>query len=583
MDIFSVLTFIGGLSMFLYGMQARSSSLESASGGKMGALLEKMTNSCLKGVILGTIVTGVIQSSSATTVMVVGFVNAGIMTLSQSVGVIMGANIGTTVTAWIISLVGIQGDSFILQLLKPTSFSPIFAAVGVFLMMSSTNKRRKDIGTILVGFAILMFGMSVMSDSVAPLADDPAFTSIMGRFTNPFLGILVGLVLTAIIQSSSASIGILQALTVTGSITYSIAIPIILGQNIGTCVTALISCAGASKNAKRSAMVHLYFNIIGCIIFLILFLIAKYILNLVMLDVSINAAQIAVFHTIFNIANTVILFPFSEQLAKLATLTIKDKKDTEKQSLLDERFLITPSFAIAQSRKVTEEMAEISRSALFCAMENFKKYDENNVKTILEYEQKLDDLEDQLGNYLVKLSSKGLTMEQSHDVGELLHVINDFERIGDHAVNILESSKELNSKHISFSDEGKEDLKRMMSALTEVLNMSIDSFKTSDVELAKKVEPLEDVIDAMHVELRSRHIERLQKGGCTIELGFIFMDLLANYERISDHCSNIALCIIQLELGSFTMHGYIDDMKSQYDEDYNKLLKYYAEKYDMHK
>ncbi len=583
MDIFSVLTFIGGLSMFLYGMQAMSSSLESASGGKMGALLEKMTNSCLKGVILGTIVTGVIQSSSATTVMVVGFVNAGIMTLSQSVGVIMGANIGTTVTAWIISLVGIQGDSFILQLLKPTSFSPIFAAVGVFLMMSSTNKRRKDIGTILVGFAILMFGMSVMSDSVAPLADDPAFTSIMGRFTNPFLGILVGLVLTAIIQSSSASIGILQALTVTGSITYSIAIPIILGQNIGTCVTALISCAGASKNAKRSAMVHLYFNIIGCIIFLILFLIAKYILNLVMLDVSINAAQIAVFHTIFNIANTVILFPFSEQLAKLATLTIKDKKDTEKQSLLDERFLITPSFAIAQSRKVTEEMAEISRSALFCAMENFKKYDENNVKTILEYEQKLDDLEDQLGNYLVKLSSKGLTMEQSHDVGELLHVINDFERIGDHAVNILESSKELNSKHISFSDEGKEDLKRMMSALTEVLNMSIDSFKTSDVELAKKVEPLEDVIDAMHVELRSRHIERLQKGGCTIELGFIFMDLLANYERISDHCSNIALCIIQLELGSFTMHGYIDDMKSQYDEDYNKLLKYYAEKYDMHK
>ena len=583
MDIFSVLTFIGGLSMFLYGMQAMSSSLESASGGKMGALLEKMTNSCLKGVILGTIVTGVIQSSSATTVMVVGFVNAGIMTLSQSVGVIMGANIGTTVTAWIISLVGIQGDSFILQLLKPTSFSPIFAAVGVFLMMSSTNKRRKDIGTILVGFAILMFGMSVMSDSVAPLADDPAFTSIMGRFTNPFLGILVGLVLTAIIQSSSAYIGILQALTVTGSITYSIAIPIILGQNIGTCVTALISCAGASKNAKRSAMVHLYFNIIGCIIFLILFLIAKYILNLVMLDVSINAAQIAVFHTIFNIANTVILFPFSEQLAKLATLTIKDKKDTEKQSLLDERFLITPSFAIAQSRKVTEEMAEISRSALFCAMENFKKYDENNVKTILEYEQKLDDLEDQLGNYLVKLSSKGLTMEQSHDVGELLHVINDFERIGDHAVNILESSKELNSKHISFSDEGKEDLKRMMSALTEVLNMSIDSFKTSDVELAKKVEPLEDVIDAMHVELRSRHIERLQKGGCTIELGFIFMDLLANYERISDHCSNIALCIIQLELGSFTMHGYIDDMKSQYDEDYNKLLKYYAEKYDMHK
>ena len=583
MDIFSVLTFIGGLSMFLYGMQAMSSSLESASGGKMGALLEKMTNSCLKGVILGTIVTGVIQSSSATTVMVVGFVNAGIMTLSQSVGVIMGANIGTTVTAWIISLVGIQGDSFILQLLKPTSFSPIFAAVGVFLMMSSTNKRRKDIGTILVGFAILMFGMSVMSDSVAPLADDPAFTSIMGRFTNPFLGILVGLVLTAIIQSSSASIGILQALTVTGSITYSIAIPIILGQNIGTCVTALISCAGASKNAKRSAMVHLYFNIIGCIIFLILFLIAKYILNLVMLDVSINAAQIAVFHTIFNIANTVILFPFSEQLAKLATLTIKDKKDTEKQSLLDERFLITPSFAIAQSRKVTEEMAEISRSALFCAKENFKKYDENNVKTILEYEQKLDDLEDQLGNYLVKLSSKGLTMEQSHDVGELLHVINDFERIGDHAVNILESSKELNSKHISFSDEGKEDLKRMMSALTEVLNMSIDSFKTSDVELAKKVEPLEDVIDAMHVELRSRHIERLQKGGCTIELGFIFMDLLANYERISDHCSNIALCIIQLELGSFTMHGYIDDMKSQYDEDYNKLLKYYAEKYDMHK
>lgn len=581
MDIFSILTFIGGLALFLYGMHAMSSSLEKASGGRLSILLEKMTNNCFKGILLGIFVTSIIQSSSATTVMVVGFVNAGIMTLTQSVGVIMGANIGTTVTAWIISLIGIKGDAVFLQLLKPTSFAPVFAAIGIIMIMSPGNKKRTDIGTILVSFAILMFGMSVMSNAVSPLSDNASFMALMGKFSNPVLGVLIGFAITAIIQSSSASVGILQALSLTGGITFSIAVPIILGQNIGTCVTALISCAGASKNAKRSAMVHLYFNIIGTIIFIILFCIMKYVLTLTFFDYAVNATSIAIIHTIFNISCTVILFPFSKYLARLAEMTIKDKKAEEKQTLLDERFLSTPSFAIAQCRKVTEEMAEISRRALFCALDNYRNYEDKKVNDILDYEQQLDDFEDQIGNYLVKLSGKGLNAQQSHNVGELLHVISDFERIGDHAVNILESTQEMRKKQICFSSEGRADLYLMMNAITEVINLAVDSFLSSNVETAKKVEPLEDVIDAMHVELRARHIDRLQKGGCTIVLGFIFMDMLANFERISDHCSNIALCIMQLELGSFTMHGYIDEIKTSVDENYQNRLSEYATKYDV--
>lgn len=561
MDIFDVFMLLGGLVLFLYGMNVMGGGLEKLSGSKLERILENLTNNPLKGVLVGAGVTAIIQSSSATTVMVVGFVNSGIMKLKQAIGIIMGANIGTTVTAWILSLTGIQGDSIWISMLKPTSFAPILAVIGMGVIMFSKSGRKRDLGSILVGFFMLMFGMSAMSDAVAPLANSEAFTSILLLFTNPLFGVLAGAVLTAIIQSSSASVGILQALATTGSITYGMAIPIIMGQNIGTCATALISCIGANKNAKRAAMVHFYFNIIGTIIFLALFYVLDAIIGFSFTATSINGAEIAMIHTIFNLTSTAIMLPFGNQLAKLATLTIRE--GSKEEVLLDERLLNVPSFAIEQCKNVTGEMAALARNTLNMSLAMIDKYDAKTAKLIIENEDKIDRYEDVLGTYLVKLSARELSEEDSNEVSKLLHIIGDLERIGDHCVNIVESVQEMANKGIAFSNIAKGELGVMGSAVSEIVGFATDIVATEDLKLASKVEPLEEVIDGLETELKMRHVRRLKDGNCTIELGFIFSDLITNYERVADHCSNIAACVIQISVASFDMHEYLSVVKSE--------------------
>lgn len=561
MDIFDVFMLLGGLVLFLYGMNVMGGGLEKLSGSKLERILENLTNNPLKGVLVGAGVTAIIQSSSATTVMVVGFVNSGIMKLKQAIGIIMGANIGTTVTAWILSLTGIQGDSIWINMLKPTSFAPILAVIGMAVIMFSKSGRKRDLGSILVGFFMLMFGMSAMSDAVAPLAHSEAFTSILLLFTNPLFGVLAGTVLTAIIQSSSASVGILQALATTGSITYGMAIPIIMGQNIGTCATALISCIGANKNAKRAAMVHFYFNIIGTVIFLALFYILDAIIGFSFTLTSISGAEIAMIHTIFNLTSTVIMLPFGNQLAKLATLTIRE--GSKEEVLLDERLLNVPSFAIEQCKNVTGEMAVLARNTLNMSLAMIDKYDAKTAKHIIENEDKIDKYEDVLGTYLVKLSARELSEEDSNEVSKLLHIIGDLERIGDHCVNIVESVQEMANKGIAFSNVAKGELGVMGSAVSEIVGFATDIVATEDLKLASKVEPLEEVIDGLETELKMRHVRRLKDGNCTIELGFIFSDLITNYERVADHCSNIAACVIQISVASFDMHEYLSVVKSE--------------------
>lgn len=561
MDIFDVFMLLGGLVLFLYGMNVMGGGLEKLSGSKLERILENLTNNPLKGVLVGAGVTAIIQSSSATTVMVVGFVNSGIMKLKQAIGIIMGANIGTTVTAWILSLTGIQGDSIWISMLKPTSFAPILAVIGMGVIMFSKSGRKRDLGSILVGFFMLMFGMSAMSDAVAPLANSEAFTSILLLFTNPLFGVLAGAVLTAIIQSSSASVGILQALATTGSITYGMAIPIIMGQNIGTCATALISCIGANKNAKRAAMVHFYFNIIGTIIFLALFYVLDAIIGFSFTATSINGAEIAMIHTVFNLTSTAIMLPFGNQLAKLATLTIRE--GSKEEVLLDERLLNVPSFAIEQCKNVTGEMAALARNTLNMSLAMIDKYDAKTAKLIIENEDKIDRYEDVLGTYLVKLSARELSEEDSNEVSKLLHIIGDLERIGDHCVNIVESVQEMANKGIAFSNIAKGELGVMGSAVSEIVGFATDIVATEDLKLASKVEPLEEVIDGLETELKMRHVRRLKDGNCTIELGFIFSDLITNYERVADHCSNIAACVIQISVASFDMHEYLSVVKSE--------------------
>ncbi len=561
MDIFDVFMLLGGLVLFLYGMNVMGGGLEKLSGSKLERILENLTNNPLKGVLVGAGVTAIIQSSSATTVMVVGFVNSGIMKLKQAIGIIMGANIGTTVTAWILSLTGIQGDSIWISMLKPTSFAPILAVIGMGVIMFSKSGRKRDLGSILVGFFMLMFGMSAMSDAVAPLANSEAFTSILLLFTNPLFGVLAGTVLTAIIQSSSASVGILQALATTGSITYGMAIPIIMGQNIGTCATALISCIGANKNAKRAAMIHFYFNIIGTIIFLALFYVLDAIIGFSFTATSINGAEIAMIHTVFNLTSTAIMLPFGNQLAKLATLTIRE--GSKEEVLLDERLLNVPSFAIEQCKNVTGEMAALARNTLNMSLAMIDKYDAKTAKLIIENEDKIDRYEDVLGTYLVKLSTRELSEEDSNEVSKLLHIIGDLERIGDHCVNIVESVQEMANKGIAFSNIAKGELGVMGSAVSEIVGFATDIVATEDLKLASKVEPLEEVIDGLETELKMRHVRRLKDGNCTIELGFIFSDLITNYERVADHCSNIAACVIQISVASFDMHEYLSVVKSE--------------------
>ena len=583
MDIFSILSLIGGLAMFLYGMNAMGQGLEKLSGSRLERILEKMTSNPFKGIALGALVTAVIQSSSATTVMVVGFVNSGIMKLSQAIGVIMGANIGTTMTSWLLSLTGIEGDSMIMQLLKPTSFTPILAIIGIFLISMSKSSKKKDIGTILVGFAILMFGMNAMSEAVKPLAENEQFTSILTIFSNPIFGVIAGAILTAVIQSSSASVGILQALCETDSLKYSVALPIIMGQNIGTCVTALLSAIGANKNAKRAALVHLYFNLIGTIVFMVLFYIINAIFPFKFFEQSANQAGIAIMHSVFNIFATIVWLPFMKLLEKLAYISVRDKKDDNAPKnefqILDPRFLATPSVALEQCKSVAIRMADCARDTLKLSIGLVSKYNDRDAETVTENENKVDIYEDKLGSYLLQLGSKNLTPADSQTVNMLLHCIGDFERISDHAVNITECAKEMHEKGLSFSKKAVEEIHIFNGAINEILDTAIMAFEHNDIEQAKSVEPLEEVIDVMRTEIRNRHVRRLRKGKCTIEMGFVLTDLITNYERVADHCSNIAVCMIQIHDNSFDTHGYINDLKATNNEEFQKKFAIYSEKY----
>ena len=588
MDIFGVLTMIGGLALFLYGMTVMGDSLSKASGGKLEKILEKLTSNPMKAVLLGAGVTAVIQSSSATTVMVVGFVNSGIMKLSQAIGIIMGANIGTTITSWILSLSGIEGGNLFTNLLKPTSFSPILAVIGIGMLMFSKNEKRHNIGNVLLGFAVLMFGMDTMSSAVKPLADVPEFTNILLMFKNPILGIAAGALLTAVIQSSSASVGILQALCVTGAISYSSAIPIILGQNIGTCVTAMISCIGSNKNARRAALVHLYFNIIGTTLFMVLFYVLNAIIKFDFYNEPATAAGIAVVHSVFNIFATVVLLPFSKGLEKLAYLTIKDDPQTiaaaeEISDLLylDNRFLDRPGLAIAQCKKVAVHMAEMAQRGLDLAMGLIDDYHEEAAEKVVALENQVDHYEDQLGTYLVKLSSKYLSQKDSRMLSIILHNISDFERISDHAVNIMESAKEMHEKELKFSTKAQKELMVFTAAIREIVDKAVTVFKNDDSDLAEYVEPLEEVVDRLQNELKKRHIKRLRNGKCTIEMGFILSDFTTNFERVADHCSNIAVCLLQVQEDGYDVHEYLDVLRQSDDEKYKNNVIAYAKKYAL--
>ena len=582
MTIFNVFSLLGGLALFLFGMDIMGKALEKQAGGQLQKILSKLTDSPLKGFFLGLCVTAVIQSSSATTVMVVGFVNSGIMELHQAIGVIMGSNVGTTVTSWILGLSGLQGDSFLIQMLKPTSFSPVLAFIGIILYMGK-NEKRQGIGTIMVGFAILMTGMSTMSAAVAPLQHEEWFTNLFVRFSNPILGVLVGAIVTGVIQSSSASVGILQALSSTGVITFGSAIPIIMGQNIGTCVTALLSSVGANKNARRAAMVHLYFNIIGVTLFLAIFYSLNAVLHFTFVNDTVTAWGIAVVHSIFNLTATAVLLPFANILEKLAIATIPDDAKQESFALLDERLLNTPSVAVERARSATADMAELARVGVIQAMSLTHTWNDELAQKVREEETKVDQYEDALGTYLVKLSGRELNHADSQSVNTLLHTISDFERISDHSVNLLESAEEMHTKNVDFSKDAREELQVLEDAVQDTLNRTTDAFRKGDLHLASKVEPLEQVVDELVRAIKARHIARLQAGSCSIEYGFILDDLLTNYERVCDHCSNVAVAQIEVAQDSFDTHAYLNDLKSGHDskesEQFQRRLDRYRERY----
>ena len=586
MGMTNVLNMLCGLALFLYGMHVMGEGLTRASGGKLEGILEKLTKSKLKAVLLGAAVTAVIQSSSATTVMVVGFVNSGIMRLSQAAGVIMGANIGTTITSWILSLTGIQGDNLLLTLCKPSTFTPVLAMIGVICLLFTKSDKKHDAGSILVGFAVLMTGMEMMSGAVKPLANVPEFTNILLMFTNPILGVIAGMLLTAIIQSSSASVGILQALCATGAVKYSAALPIIMGQNIGTCVTALLAGIGASKNAKRAALIHLYFNIIGTVLFMAAFYGINAVFPFAFLDDAANAAGIAVIHTTFNIIATAVLLPFSGTLEKLATLTIRDDDTVERIDdfqLLDERFLSNTAFAVEQCKVVTDRMAQLTREAIFdaIALVDGGEYTAEKAERIEALETKIDRYEDKLGTYMVKLSRAKLSQKDGHTLSLLLHSISDFERISDHAVNLLDSVKEMNEKKMNFSAAAAGELHVFSQAVRDIIERSFDSFLHDDVELAKTVEPLEACIDDINVNIKSRHIERLTNGQCTIELGFVLTDISTNFERVSDHCSNIAVYEIQVPKDEYDAHEYLQNVKHQEHAEFDREEMAYEKRYRL--
>ncbi|MBP3653728.1 MAG: Na/Pi cotransporter family protein [Clostridia bacterium] len=580
MQYTDVLALFGGLAMFLYGMNVMGSSLEKCAGNRLKSILSKLTSNRITGFLLGLAVTVVIQSSSATTVMVVGFVNSGLMTLSQSIYIIMGANVGTAITAWILSLSGISGSAWYLVLFKPATFTPVLALVGIFIFMMTKKQKKKDLATILLGFAILMFGMEMMSDAVAPLKDIPQFTSLMTAFSNPILGVLAGAVLTAIIQSSSASVGILQALSLTGSISYATCIPVIMGQNIGTCITAVLSSMGTSKDARRASMIHLYFNVIGMVIWMTVFYVLNAIFHFPIADMFANPLGIAIVHTVFKLLSTAVLMPFGKQLEKLACITVRDdKKKADELPLLDTRLFVTPAIALERAHRVLLDMADMSVLSLYDSLNIMDNYDGKLAEKIVADENKVDFYEDKLGTYLVQLTGQPMSEEDSHELTKYLHMISDLERISDHAVNVMESAQELHEKQISFSEEAKAELATLMGAVREILANTLTALHKEDLALAGKVEPLEQVIDTLNKTIRARHIERLTRGNCTIELGFILNDILTNLERVSDHCSNLAVAIIEIANNSFDVHRYLNDVKAgqgEYRENFEVFMKKFS-------
>ena len=581
MDIFSVFTLCGGLAFFLYGMSVMSSGLEKAAGGRLEQLLKKMTANPFKSLLLGAGITIAIQSSSAMTVMLVGLVNSGIMELGQTVGVIMGSNIGTTLTAWILSLAGIESDTVWLRLLKPESFSPVVAFIGIILIMVSKDNRRRSAGSIMVGFAVLMYGMELMSDSVSPLADMPQFSAILTAFTNPILGVIVGAVFTGVIQSSAASVAILQALSLTGSITYGMALPIIMGQNIGTCVTALLSSIGVNRNARRVAVVHISFNLIGTLVFLVLLFGADLFLHFAFMDWVIDPVGIALVHSIFNIATTIMLLPFSKQLVRIANIVIPDAAGEQKFTFVDSRLLATPSVAIAECNNKTIEMARIAEETIVKAISLLDVYNQEVADEVKVNEDKLDLYEDKLGTALVQLSSKALSDTDSRKVSKQLHTIGDFERIGDHAVNLWKAAEEIHEKDIHFSTQAEGELRTLTAALKEILDITTRAFSEDSLSLAKQVEPLEQVIDCLIADIKSNHIARLQNGQCTIEMGFVLSDILTNCERVSDHCSNIAVAQIETAQNTYQAHEYLNGVKNAGNDDFQQSFDHYRACYSL--
>lgn len=580
MDIFNVLTMIGGLCLFLFGMNLMGQALERRAGGKLQSLLDKMTGSVPAGFLTGLGITAIIQSSSATTVMVVGFVNSGLMTLRQAINVIMGANVGTTVTAWLLSLAGISGSNIWVNLLKPSSFTPVLALIGIIFYMFCKSGKKKDTGMILLGFATLMFGMETMSGAVSGLKDVPAFASLFLMFKNPILGVLAGALLTGIIQSSSASVGILQALAVTGQVSYAAAIPIIMGQNIGTCVTALISSVGTQKNAKRAAVVHLMFNVIGVVVLLTAFWIVKIVFAPAILDENATMSGIAIAHSLFNILCTAMLLPAGGLLEKLAIRIVPDKGGKEQPVELEERLLITPSVALGRCRAVAGEMARCAGEALHMALTTFENCSPELAESIRENESRCDRYEDELGTYLVRLSAQQLSDAESEEATELLKIIGDFERISDHAVNLLAASEELRSKGLGFSATAEKELKVLIGAVSEILNTAERAFSEKDLAAAAQVEPLKQVIGALKEQMRTRHILRMQQGHCSIEAGFVWSDLLTDLERTADHCSNIAGCVLDAANHGLNLHETLRAMRAD-DPDFRRAYGTYAEKYRL--
>ena len=581
-DIFSVFTLFGGLAFFLYGILVMSSELEKIAGGKLEKMLKVMTSNPAKGLVLGAGITALIQSSSAVTVMLVGLVNSGIMKLSQAIGVIMGSNIGTTITAWILSLAGIQSDNVWVRLFKPESFTPLLAITGVIMLLAAKTSKRKNIGSVFIGFSILMFGMQVMTQSMAPLTHSQGFQNCLVAFTNPILGLIVGTVITAIIQSSAASVGILQALSMTGHITYGIALPIIMGQNIGTCITAFLSSIGVNANARKVAVVHVAFNVIGTILFLVVFELIHYIFQLKFVTNTINPAGIAVVHSIFNIVTTIILFPFIKQLEKIANFVIKDKGKADREKvILDERLLLSPDFAISECHQQTMKMSSVVERNVIYATKLLKRFESRKAEVVNVNEKKIDLYEDKLETFLIKASNKDMSEEASAYIGRLLLNIGDFERIGDHAIGILNIAEKMNEKDLKFSDEAVADIKVIVYAVLDVLKLATTAYKNSDEVLALDVEPLEQVVDRLIRKAKKRHVKRLQDGKCTVELDLMVSDLFNDLERISDHCSNIATSILQIKEGALEKHELINRMRSVENVEFSRKYDEYKAKYPL--